>query len=62
MLIPSLPCWHKTTAQCVFGKVTPIVCRTGERVAGVLEDFLPLTQEGHGLQVSYGVKNNVDSL
>ena len=63
MLIPSLPCRHKTTAQRVFGKVTPIVCRMGEHVAGVLgyEDFLPLTQEGHGLQVSYGLKNNVDS-
>lgn len=42
-----------------LGKSPLIVCRTDELVAGVLgyEDFLPLTQEGHGLQVSSGVKN-----
>lgn len=58
-LIPSPAPRHKTTAQRVFRKGTLIVCRTDERVAGVLayEDFLPPTQEGHGLQVSYGVKN-----
>lgn len=37
------------------------MCRADECVAGVLgsEDFLPLTQEGHGLQVSSEVKNKV---
>lgn len=52
---------YKTTMQRVFRKVTLIVCRTDERVDGVLgyEDFLPLTQEGHGLQVSSGLKNKV---
>lgn len=42
-----------------LGKVILTVCRTDECVDGALasEGFLPLTQEGQGLQVSSEVKN-----